>query len=230
VATRIEVIPGWVDLGRFKILPDRAATKKALGWQTEVPTLFTLRRLVRRMGLDRLVRAVGIVNQRGQKLHLVIGGTGPLCQELKQLAQTLRVESFVQFLGRVSDADLPGMFGACDAFVLPTAQLECFGLIALEALASGRPVLATPVAAIPEVLSNFENGWLAKSTDEAAIAELLGAFLSGSLPEHGPFELRRRVEELYCHETRLAQLASRLLYSTGEDLSANQLVKSGLRS
>jgi glycosyltransferase involved in cell wall biosynthesis len=212
---RVQVIPGWVDLERFQIIPDRTAAKRALGWPLDVPVLFTLRRLVPRMGLDRLVRAVAIVRDRGQKLHLVIGGSGPLRQELEQLAVSLNLSSSIRFVGRVADADLPTMYGACDAFVLPTAGLECFGLIALEALACGRPVLATPVAAIPEVVSNFEKQWLATSADEAGITNLLHAYLSGRLPDHSPAQLRRRTKELYSQSTRLQQFATAVLGSPG---------------
>lgn len=211
LGSRIQVVPGWVDLERFQIIPDRAAAKRSLGWREDVPVLFTLRRLVRRMGLDRLLRAAATLQQRGQKFQVIIGGSGPLRAELEQLAELLKLGGSVQFLGRVPDDDLPKMYGACDAFILPTAELECFGLIALEALACGRPVLATPVAAIPEVVCNFEKQWLARSADESAIAELIGAFLSGSLPMHSPAELRRRTEELYSQEERLRQLESVLL-------------------
>lgn len=213
LAGRIQVIPGWVDLERFQIIPDRAAAKQALGWPLDVPVLFTLRRLVRRMGLDRLVRAMSILGARGQKLHLIIGGAGPLRRELEELVQALNLTASVRFLGRVDDADLPQMYAACDAFVLPTAELECFGLIALEAFACGRPVLATPVAAIPEVMCNFEEQWLAASADEGAIADLIGAHLAGRLPAHAPEALRRRTEELYSQDDRLAQLSSALFAS-----------------
>lgn len=213
LADRIQVIPGWVDLERFQIVPDRAALKQALGWPQDVPVFFTLRRLVRRMGLDRLVRAVSILRARGQKLQLVIGGAGPLRRELEELVQALNLSDSVRFLGRVADADLPGMYAACDAFILPTAELECFGLIALEAFACGRPVLATPVAAIPEVMSNFEEQWLAAAADEGAIADLIGAYLSGKLPAHSPENLRRRTEELYSQDDHLAQLSAVLFAS-----------------
>lgn len=208
---RIQVIPAWVDLERFQIIRDGDAAKRALGWAQDVPVLFTLRRLVPRMGLDRLVRAAAILRDRGRAFQLMIGGAGPLRQELEQLAQALNLTDSVRFLGRVSDADLPVMYGACDAFVLPTAGLECFGLIALEALACGRPVLATPVAAIPEVISNFESQWLARSADEGAIADLIEAHLSGRLPTYTPEELRRRTQELYSQHARLPQFAATLL-------------------
>ncbi|HET9182428.1 MAG TPA: glycosyltransferase family 4 protein [Candidatus Angelobacter sp.] len=214
---RIQVIPAWVDLNRFKILRDREAAKHALGWSHDVPVLFTLRRLVRRMGLDRLVRAAAILRDRGWRFQLIIGGAGPLRQELEQLVQTLNLADCIRFVGRVPDADLPAMYGACDAFVLPTAGLECFGLIALEALACGRPVLATPIAAIPEVISNFESQWLARSAGERAIADLIGNYLSGNLPAHLPEELRRRTEQLYRKEELLPQLSNLLFERFSSD-------------
>lgn len=214
VGERIQVIPAWVDLDRFKIIRDRDAAKRALGWPQDIPVLFTLRRLVRRMGLDRLVRAAGILRDRGRKFHLVIGGEGPLLQELEQLVHALTLTDSIRFLGRVPDEEVPAMYGACDAFVLPTAGLECFGLIALEALACGRPVLATPVAAIPEVISNFATQWLARSADEGAIADLIGNYLSGNLPAHSPEELRRRTEQLYGKAELLWRLSSLVLGAT----------------
>jgi glycosyltransferase involved in cell wall biosynthesis len=210
-AGSVQVIPGWVDLDRFQIIDDRSSAKASLGWPLDVPLFFTLRRLVPRMGLDRLIRAIAIVRDRRQSMHLVIGGDGPLCDELRQLSASLGLDEWIRFAGRVPDAELPKMYGACDAFVLPTAALECFGLISIEALACGRPVLATPVAAIPELLSNFDSRWLARSADEHAIADLISAFLSHELPAHSPAELRQRAQELYSQEKRLRQLSDLVL-------------------
>ena len=95
-------------------------------------------------------------------------------------------------MGRIDDDLLPMAYGACDAFVLPTAELECFGLIALEALAAGRPVLATPVGAIPEILSRFEPAWLATSANSADLASLLIGHLRGMTPQHSPQQLHEQ--------------------------------------
>jgi len=206
LANRIKVLPGWVDLQRFRIISNQEETRNKIGWPKDVPVLFTLRRLVKRMGLDRLVRAAALVRDRGLKMHLVIGGSGPMRQELEDLVQELRLPERVQFAGRVSDEQVPLMYGACDAFALPTTALECFGLITVEALACGRPVLATPVGAIPEVLGQFEPKWLARSASAEDIADLITAFLKGELPSHSPGELRDKAEQLYSHKVRLDEL------------------------
>lgn len=204
------VIPGWVDLSRFCVVPDRLAIKSQFCWPIDVPVFFTLRRLVPRMGLDVLLRALRVAAEAGYEFHFMIGGSGPQKEYLQKLAAELDLQSRVSFLGRVSDDLLPQMYAAADAFLLPTADLECFGLIALEALACGRPVLATPVGAIPEVVGKVEPRWLAKNSDMEALVALVIDFLKGSLPEHNPDALHHYVAQRYSQDellTRLVNLA-----------------------
>ena len=92
-------------------------------------------------------------------------------------------------LGGLSQAQLAKAYAACDAFVIPTHALECFGLIAVEALASGVPVLSTNVGALPETIAPLESQWIMHA-DAAAIAHQLERFLRGELPRHTPQELR----------------------------------------
>jgi glycosyltransferase involved in cell wall biosynthesis len=216
VADRMRVMPGWVDLARFAIIEDRVAAKRALGWPTDRPVLFCLRRFVPRMGLDSLVAAAADLRSSGGAFHLVMAGDGPLRPGLVQRARQLGLAESVDFPGGVSDGQLPVMFGAADAFVLPTAQLECFGLIAIEALACGRPVLATPAGAIPETLGAIEPRWLAKDTSAKAIADLVGAHLAGRLPSRQPRVLREFVERAFADVTRLPALAALAVTRTSE--------------
>ncbi len=197
LAERVQLVPGWVDTQRFVPIEDRLQAKQDLGWPSDIPVLFTLRRLVPRMGLERLLHAVAELRNEGHQLHLAIGGSGPLDGSLKQLASSLGLDGVVTFMGRVSDVVLPVAYAACDAFVLPTAELECFGLIALEALASGRPVLATPIGAIPEIIDQFEPQWLSASAESADIAALLRQYLSGRLPARDPWKLHELVHQRY---------------------------------
>ena len=195
---------------RFTIATDRAASKSALGWPIDVPVLFTLRRFVPRMRLDRLLRALKLVENAGFRFRAVITGEGRLRQNLEGLTRELGLGGCVSFPGRIPDRLLPLMYAAADAFVLPTAELECFGLIALESLACGRPVLATPIGAIPEVVGRFEPKWLARDATADSLARHLIRFLDGQLPVHEPQALRATVERLYSRETvlkRLVQIA-----------------------
>jgi len=211
LARRVTVFPGWVDLNRFTIVADRQRAKLELDWPTDRPVLFTLRRLVSRMGIDRLLRAMRILLNRGLDFDLMVGGAGPLRGSLETLARDLDLTGRVRFLGYVPDSQLPLMYGACDAFVLPSAALECFGLIAIEALACGRPVLASPLAAIPEILNRFEPRWMARSASENSIADLLADFLLGKLPIHPCEELRAVVADHYDIGSAIPQFTDLLL-------------------
>lgn len=211
IACKVTVAPGWVDLKRFTIVADRQMAKLQLDWPTDRPVLFTLRRLVPRMGIDRLLQAARKLLDRGLDFHLIIGGAGPLRSSLEKLGRDLRLIGRVRFVGYVPDEHLPLMYGACDAFVLPSRSLECFGLIALEALACGRPVLASPLAAIPEILNRFEPRWMARSASEEAIADLLADFLLGKLPIHRSEELRAVVAQHYDSSLAIPQFTEMLL-------------------
>jgi glycosyltransferase involved in cell wall biosynthesis len=206
LAKVVRLIPGWVDTSLFVPVEDRRRAKAQLGWPMDHPILFTLRRLVPRMGLDRLLDASHCLLGEGLKFHLKIGGSGLLLDRLEEQARTLGLSDSVTFLGRVEDRELPLAYAACDAFVLPTEELECFGLIALEALSAGRPVLATPVGAIPEIIRQFEPSWLARSAEVEDIADLLRQYLTNKLPEHTPVQLHEQIHRDYGREKMLGEL------------------------
>jgi len=200
ISGRIQLVPGWADTNRFAHAADSDRAKRELGWPEDCPTLFTLRRLVERMGLDRLLEACYLLSKQHLRFRLVIGGDGPLRGKLEHQSRALGLEGIVSFLGRLPDEILPRAYAACDAFVLPTAELECFGLIALEALSVGRPVLATPIGAIPEVVGEVEPSWLSKSASAQDIADLISRFLRSELQHHKSNELHDHVVEKYSVE------------------------------
>jgi glycosyltransferase involved in cell wall biosynthesis len=152
------------------------------------------------MGLDNLLRAIVLVKKYGYGLHVAIGGSGSLRSKLEKMRNELGLEDDVTFMGFMPADSLPLAYGACDASVIPTAQLECFGIIALEALACGCTTLVTPVGALPEVMQNFEPAWIARDATSEGIANILLAFLRKLLPYHEPQELHNLVEQNYSAE------------------------------
>jgi glycosyltransferase involved in cell wall biosynthesis/ubiquinone/menaquinone biosynthesis C-methylase UbiE len=169
--SRTRVIPGGVDPDRFRPAADRASVRAALGLPREGTILFTLRRLVPRMGLFNLLSAFQRVLARRPDAHLVIGGAGPLRESLETAARDMGLAGPVRFLGYVPEPDVPRLFQAADLFVLPSSELEGFGYVTIEALASGLPVVATPVGGSREVLGGFDAGCLTRGTDAEALAE-----------------------------------------------------------
>jgi len=171
----VRVIPGGVDIERFCPVSDRRPVRAALGLEETDFVLFTVRNLVPRMGLDTLLRAMVRVRQTIPHVQLLIGGCGPLRSELEAQVKTLDLGGCVRFLGFVPEDTLPEYYRAADVFVLPTAQLEGFGLVTIEALASGTPVLGTPVGATDEILGRLDASLLAAGSDAESMAAGIAA-------------------------------------------------------
>ena len=168
---RVRVIPGATDTRRFSPEGGKAAARRRLGLPLRRPILLVVRRLVARMGLDALLEAMPEVLRAAPRVLLLLGGAGPLRAQLEQRARELSLGEAVRFLGYVSPEDLPVYYRAADLFVLPTRSLEGFGLVTIEALASGTPVVGTPVGGTVEILTALEPGLLAADTSPAALAE-----------------------------------------------------------
>lgn len=188
-APRARLVPGLVNTDLFSPAEDRGAIRTRLGLRPDIPLLLSVRRLEPRMGLERLFHAVKLL--RGSRdVDLVVAGAGRLDESLRRLVANLGLQSHVRFLGRVPDDALRDWYRAADLFVLPTVAYEGFGMVTAEALASGTPVVGTPVGATPELLAPLDRRLVAKSSDVDDIA----AAVSGALGFAGP-ELRARCRE-----------------------------------
>ena len=157
------VIPGGVDADRFR--PD-AGSLDAIDSGEDATAFLTVRRLTPRMGHDHLLSAFATVAERRSDAHLYLAGDGPSRESLEERAADLGIDDRTTFLGYVPDDDLPAAYASADVFVLPTQELEGFGLATLEALASGTPVVGTTVGATPELLGPLDD-------DERISADLL---------------------------------------------------------
>lgn len=158
-------IHGGVDLNRFKLpMGGKTAAKDILSLSLNKTVFLTVRNLVPRMGIEELIKTFNRSDVLKQRALLLIGGRGFLENHLKSMVENFHLQNSIQFLGRIPDGDLPGIYQAADFFVLPTRKLEGFGLVILEAMACGTPVLGTPVGAIPEVIGPFDKKLLFDGT------------------------------------------------------------------
>ena len=203
VAAKAKLVPGWADIHLFHVAPSRSGAKSELEWPAEKTVFFTVRRFVPRMGLDRLVSAAGMLRDQGLDFHLYIAGKGPLRAEIESQIARLDLETRVRLVGSVSEQQLALMYSAADAFVIPTRALECFGLVAVEAMSAGTPVLSTPVGALPEIINRIEPKWLARDNSAEGIAHLMKSFVEQKVPRHSAHELRRFVEDNYSRDRAL---------------------------
>lgn len=157
---RVEIVPGGVDLVRFHPAGDKAAARKELSIPEDRFALLTVRNLVPRMGLDNLVLAMKDAAKRVPKALLIIGGHGPLRDELQHLVNHLGLQNHVRMVGFIPEDALARYYQIADLFVLPSLDLEGFGMVTLEALACGLPVLGTPVGGTREILTRWDKRFL----------------------------------------------------------------------
>jgi glycosyltransferase involved in cell wall biosynthesis len=172
-SSRITVLPGGVDILRFHPKPDKRGLRGKSGVPLNQVIALTIRNLVPRMGLENLISAIGLIAEQTPKLQVVIGGSGPLGNVLKKQIQDLGLRETISLAGFIPESDLPDYYRMADMFVLPTRELEGFGLVTLEAMASGLPVLGTPVGGTKELLEDVAPEWLFRSTAPEDMAELI---------------------------------------------------------
>ncbi len=195
ISNRITRVSGGVDVDRFTPGDGLQPARDRLGIQRDGTLLVTARRLEPRMGLEQLLEAVRIARSGGVDLRLAVIGSGILERPLQSLAVRLGLGDVVNFRGRVPDAELVDWYRAADLFVLPTIAYEGFGMVTVEALASGVPVVGTPVGATPELLGPLDRRLIAQT----AGAESLAAAIRTALQLAGP-ELRTACREYACAE------------------------------
>lgn len=169
-------IAGGVDLQNYNRRYTKDKAKSLLGIEKNKCVLFTLRRLDKRMGIDNLIEALCLMNkEERKKFVLIIGGKGGYREVLEEKAKSIKDN--VIFAGFIPDDEINKYFCAADLFIVPTLDLEGFGLVNLESLAMGVPVIATPQGGMIELAKCFENFKLA---DENSVEGLKRAILNYS--------------------------------------------------
>jgi len=147
------------------------------------PVLLTVGRLVPRKGVDTVIQALPLLLQHVPNLRYRVVGSGPDRERLQALARRLRVHDMVEFLGRVEDALLPNIYRNAHLFVMPVreeeagASVEGFGIVFLEAAASGLPVITSTEGGAAEALVPGKTGVLVPPQDPVTLAQVITALL-----------------------------------------------------
>ena len=145
------------------------------GPQTTAHVVLFAGRLVRWKGVEYLIEALPLLQTPG--VAVWIAGEGPYAPELRALAAWLGVAERVVFLGEVPTVDLPALYARADVVVGTSFVNETFGIALAEAMACGRPVVASRFGGFPEVVADRETGLLARPQDPADLAAQLDALL-----------------------------------------------------
>lgn len=207
------VIPHWADRAWFRSVT-KVEARQRLGWPPDEPIFFTVRQLRHRYGIDTAVEALAPL-AKARHCRFYIGGDGEERRSLTALVNNLGADQGITLMGRLSDDDLRLAYQAADVFVLPTRALECFGLIILEALAAGLPVIGTRVGAIPENLEPILPDWIIPPDDPAALRSKAGDYLNGSLRPPASSELIEYVNEHFAEERVVARYEKLLAETLG---------------
>lgn len=141
-----------------------------------------VRRLVPRMGIDSAIKALSILPE---KYILLIIGKGPEKDNLIKLTFELKLTHRVKFLGHVSDLELKRILLESDLMLVPTKELEGYGIVVLEAYANCLPVIATPVQGLLEAIPSQFHSWaLTEDTSHQAIADKILNLRPENIPTH----------------------------------------------
>ncbi len=174
----ISVIPCGVNLELFQPV-DKEAARQQLGFNGNKNILF-VGRLEPLKGIDRLLMAMTYLENREGTRLLVIGGDGNSQHEierLQRLSRELHIQDSVIFLGLIKQEKLPLYYSAADVCVVPS-YYESFGLVALESLACGTPVVATDVGSARSVIRQAETGYVVTDSSPHRLAQKISLLLS----------------------------------------------------
>ena len=169
------VIPNAVDHRRFRPDVDGSAVRSKLRIPPEVPIVLLVGRIVPHKGVEHFVEAARYVPDA----RFLVAGGGSSLDAMKRLALSMGVADRVRFLGRISDDRLPEVYAACDVFVLPSvSRLEAFGIVALEAMSTGKPVIVADIPGVREIIEDGRDGLLTDPVNPRDLAEKIRRLLS----------------------------------------------------
>jgi len=180
-AEKVGVVPCGVNLDLFRPM-DKAAARQRLGFDEDESIVLYVGRFDPIKGIDRLLEAMGYLKHLKRMRLVIVGGDGPGTpeyQNLQQLCGKFGIQKSVRFVGRVEQNQLPPYYSAADALVVPS-YYESFGLVGLESLACGTPVVATRVGAMEDIIEDGKTGHVVADLTPRGLANSIEKIISNS--------------------------------------------------
>ena len=165
-----KIIPNGVDISRI------AGVQPIARYSDGVLNIFFLGRFESRKGAMYLLKAYRQLRKRGIRCRLLLAGTGPQEREIRRYIATRRLGD-VELLGRISDDDKARYFATADVYVSPATGQESFGIVLLEAMAAGKPIVCSDIHGYKGVVRRGEQALLVPPKDVKALTEALDTLL-----------------------------------------------------
>lgn len=193
-------------IGVDPMCPDAAGVRKIKDRYKGKKIIFSLGRLVTYKGYEFLIAATKYLKDN---YMILIGGTGALREKLQEEINSMHLRGKVKLLGHVSDEELPSYYGACDVFCLSSVQkTEAFGIVQIEAMSCGKPVVATkiPQSGVSWVNAHEESGINVMPGDAYALAKAIESIAeNGAAYDRYSEGALNRYKKLFTKEKMIAK-------------------------
>ena len=212
---RIVITLPTVDEERFHPDLDDGNVRDSIGIDKGKKLILSVGRLQQRKGFDNTIRSLPLLIKQGLDVEYALIGTGEDLESLQQLVQELNLTDRVHFLGHVSYDDLPRWYNSCDLFAMPNRDIdgdsEGFGLVFLEAAASGKPAISGTAGGTGSAVVDGETGLRVEGESITEIAKGIAYLLQNPVKaqEMGD-KARARVLDNFTHIRRIKQLREHL--------------------
>ena len=171
---KVVVIPNGINVDEFDAPYSKEECREQLGLPLSENIILFLGGLNPHKGPDVLLKAMPQIIKEVSNTELVFVGRGTMKKELEMVSKKLGVDEYIRFAGFVEDAfEKAVYYKAADVFVLPSTGPEAFGIVNLEAMACGVPIVASKIGGIPDVVRDGENGVLVPPRDSEALADAI---------------------------------------------------------
>lgn len=220
---KLAVVPNGVDIDSLLVLYDETPQEFRRKYAApEEQMVFTVSRLVHEKGVHRLLDATPLILAKCPHTQIVVAGRGPEAENLQRQANHLGISDHVQFIGFVPDEVRNLLFKVADCAVFPSLY-EPFGIVALEAMALGCPVIVSDVGGLSEVVAHKKTGITVYPDDPRSVAwGVLRALRQPESTREFAANARRQVEELF-NWTRIARATKKVYQSVIAAVHANSI-------
>jgi len=174
---KIEIIPNGIDPRKYNAPVDRSAVRGRYGVSPHEKLVLCVGRLVPQKGIEYLIGAVPMIAQRCPETKFIIVGEGWLRSHLERVARSTGHQWRITFTGWIPDHELTALLNSADVLVVPSIY-EPFGIVALEGMAAGIPVVASNLGGLAEIVEHDRTGILAYSRNPDSIAWAIDRVLS----------------------------------------------------